>query len=346
MEIKTLGTMKNGEEDRLFTLNNSKGMKVEIHSFGAGIYKIITPDRTGKYDDVVLGYANPDDYNGCDDYSGLVVGPVANRINGSFTLGGETFTPAGDSETGIMLHTNGDMSFKNWDLVSYTENRVVLSTDRKDSSQGLPGNIKATVTYTLTEDNELIIDYLASTDRTSYINLTNHVYFNLDGCAGGEIVGHLIKFESDYFVPTDKNSIPYGFLQSVENTPFDLRDFKKIEDGIDNRECDQTVWGRGYDHSLEIRNYDGTLRLAATVKSEKSGRKLECFTTLPAVQFYTGNFLAGLEGKYGFKNNFRNGFCLETQYHPDAVHHKDFVQPVFDENNPYRSRTVYKFTAE
>ena len=125
-----------------------------------------------------------------------------------------------------------------------------------------------------------------------------------------------------------------------------MREFKKIGERIDDSDCDQTVWGRGYDHSLQINGYDGSMRLAATVKSEKTGRVLECFTNLPGVQFYTGNFLAGLEGKYGFKNNRRSGFCLETQYHPDAVHHAEFEQPVFDENKPYESETVYKFSVE
>lgn len=346
MEIKSFGIMKNGEEDRIVTLTNSKGMKVEIHTFGAGIYKIIVPDRNGKEDDVLLGYSNPDDYNGCDDYSGLVVGPVANRINGDFTIDGKTYSPEVNPENGIILHSNGDMSFRNWNIDAYSDNGVTLSIDRKDGTAGLPGNMKATVTYTLSDDNELSIKYKAVTDRKAYINLTNHAYFNLDGCSGAPITDHEIKFNADFFIPTDENSIPYGRRQSVDGTPFDLREFKRIGDRIDEKTFDQTVWGRGYDHSLQIRDYDGKLRLAATVRSEKTGRVLECFTTLPAVQFYTGNFLAGLEGKYGFKNNRRSGFCLETQYHPDAVHHPEFEQPVFDENKPYESQTVYRFSVE
>ena len=345
MEIKSFGIMKNGAEDKIYTISNSGGVKVEIHTFGAGIYKIITPDAFGKQDDILLGYSKPDAYDGCDDYSGLVVGPVANRINGDFTLDGKSYLPAvGDN--GIMLHSNGDISFKIWDVESYSDSSVTLSTERKDGAAGLPGNMKITVCYSLSDDNELSIKYRAVTDKKSYINLTNHAYFNLDGCAGGKITDHIVKFNADYFIPTDENSIPYGRRQSVEGTPFDLRDFKRIGDEIDCESCDQTVWGRGYDHSLQIRDYDGKMRLAATVKSKVTGRVLECFTTLPAVQFYTGNFLAGLEGKYGFKNNHRSGFCLETQFHPDAVHHPDFEQPVFDENNPYESETVYRFSVE
>jgi aldose 1-epimerase len=346
MEIKSFGIMKNGEEDKIYALTNANGMRVEIHTFGAGIYKIIVPDRNGKKDDVLLGYANADDYNGCDDYSGLIVGPVANRINGDFTLDGKTFSPEVNPENGIILHSNGDMSFRNWNVEDYSDGRIVLSIERKDGTAGLPGNMKTTVTYTLSDGNALSIKYKAVTDRKSYINLTNHAYFNLDGCSGASIVDHEVKFNADYFIPTDENSIPYGRRQKVDGTPFDLREFKKIGLKIDDKTCDQTVWGRGYDHSLQIRDYDGTMRLAATVKSERTGRVLECFTNLPAVQFYTGNFLAGLEGKYGFKNNHRSGFCLETQYHPDAVHHAEFEQPVFDGNKPYESETVYKFSVE
>ena len=338
--------MKDGSEVFLYTLKNSSGVQVEIQSFGAGITKIIVPDKNGKFDDILLGYSNPDDYNGCDDYSGLVVGPVANRIHGAFTLEGKTYQPETNPETDIILHSNGDMSFRQWKMENLSDNSVTLSIGRTDGTAGLPANITATVTYTLSEDNSLSIEYKAVPDRMAYINLTNHAYFNLDGCAGGEIVNHKVKFNSDFFIPTDENSIPYGNKQSVEGTPFDLREFKTIADGIDDKNCNQTVWGRGYDHSLQVNGYDGTLRQAATVKSEKSGRVLTCFTTLPGVQFYTGNFLAGLEGKYGFKNNHRNGFCLETQYHPDAVHHTGFEQPVFDENNPYISKTVYKFSVE
>ncbi len=346
MEIKSFGIMKNGEEDTIYALTNSNGMRVEIHTFGAGIYKIIVPDKNGKEDDVLLGYSKPDDYDGCDDYSGLVVGPVANRINGDFELYGKTYSPEVNPENGIILHSNGDISFRNWSVEKYSDNEITLSIERKDGVAGLPGNMTVSVTYTLTDDNALHLKYRAVTDRKSYINLTNHAYFNLDGCSGASVVDHLVKFNADYFIPTDEKSIPYGKPQSVDGTPFDLREFKKIADGIDDKACDQTVWGRGYDHSLQIRDYDKTLRLAATVRSEKTGRVLECFTTLPAVQFYTGNFLAGLEGKYGFKNNHRSGFCLETQFHPDAVHHPDFQQPVFDENNPYESETVYVFSVE
>ncbi|MBO4339662.1 MAG: galactose mutarotase [Clostridia bacterium] len=346
MEIKSFGIMKNGEEDRLYTLKNANGVEITVHTFGAGLYSIVVPDRYGKKDDILLGYSKPDDYDGCDDYSGLVVGPVANRINGDFTIDGKTYSPEVNPENGIILHSNGDMSFRNWAVTDYTDNSISLSIGRTDGTAGLPANITAIVTYTLSDDNELSIVYKAVPDRTAYINLTNHAYFNLDGCSGADVLDHEVKFNCDYFVPTDENSIPYGETKAVDGTPFDLREFKRIGERIDDKTCDQTVWGRGYDHSLEIRDCDGSLRLAATVRSEKTGRKLECFTTLPAVQFYTGNFLCGLEGKYGFKNNRRSGFCLETQYHPDAVHHKAFAQPVFDEENPYESETVYKFSVE
>lgn len=346
MEIKTFGIMKNGEEDKLYTLENSNGVQVVIHTFGAGIYQIIVPDKNGKKDDILLGYGKPDDYNGCDDYSGLVVGPVANRINGDFTLDGKTFSPDVNPESGIILHSNGDMSFRNWTVESYSDSEITLSIGRTDGTAGLPANISTLVTYALTDSNELHIKYRAVPDRKAYINLTNHAYFNLDGCSGASVEDHLVKFEADYFIPTDEKSIPYGRKQSVDSTPFDLREFKRIGDRIDEKTCDQTVWGRGYDHSLQVRGNVGELRLAATVKSENTGRKLECFTTLPGIQFYTGNFLCSLEGKYGFKNNRRSGFCLETQYHPDAVHHPEFEQPVFDENNPYESETVYRFSVE
>ena len=274
MEIKSFGIMKNGEEDKLYTLENANGVKVTVHTFGAGLYSIIVPDKNGKTDDILLGYSNPDDYDGCDDYSGLVVGPVANRINGDFTLDGKTYSPEVNPGNGIILHSNGDMSFRNWKVESYTDNSVSLSIGRTDGTAGLPANITAIVTYTLSDDNELGIEYKAVPDRKAYINLTNHAYFNLDGCSGGTVLDHEVKFNADYFVPTDENSIPYGEPKPVDGTPFDLREFRKIGERIDEETCDQTVWGRGYDHSIQIRDYDKTLRLAATVKSEKTGRKL------------------------------------------------------------------------
>lgn len=346
MDKKLFGVMKNGDEDYVYTLKNSSGMQVEVQTFGAGLTKIIVPDRNGKPDDILLGYSKPDDYNGCDDYSGLVVGPVANRIHGDFTLDGKTYSPDVNPDNNVILHSNGDISFRNWKVEDASDNSVTLSIGREDGFAGLPGNMTIMVTYTLSDDNALSIRYRATTDRKAYINLTNHAYFNLDGCAGGEITDQKIRINADCFIPTDSDSVPYGRFESNENTPFDLKEFRRIGDRIDDPDCDQTVWGKGYDHSHQIKDYDGSMRLAATVKSEKSGRVLECLTTLPGVQFYTGNFLCGLEGKYGFKNNRRNGFCLETQYHPDAIHHSAFQQPVFDEEHPYESETVYRFSVE
>lgn len=343
---KIFGVMKNGETDYIYTIKNSKGMEVEVHTFGAGLRSIKVADKNGKFDDVLLGYDNPDSYNGCDDYSGLIVGPVTNRISGPFTIDGVEYTPVSNMDNGYTLHSNGDFSFSMWTVECESENSIALSYLSKDGKEGFPGNIKTTVTYTVTEENELKIEYYAVSDKKTYINLTNHAYFNLNGAANGDVLSHKIKINADCFITTDKNSIPYGKKQKVDGTVFDLRSFKAIGDGINRTDDQQIDWGRGYDHSMCLNNYSGALREAVTVKSKTSGRVLTCLTTLPGVQLYTGNYLQGLEGKNGRKNDFRTGFCLETQYHPDAIHCPEFEQCVFEAGKPYESTTVYKFSVE
>lgn len=343
---KIFGVMKNGETDYLYTLKNSKGMTVEIHTFGAGLRKIVVPDRNGKFDDVLLGYDNPDSYNGCNDYSGLVVGPVTNRIHGSFIIDGKTYTPSANLDNGNTLHSNGDFSFSIWNVEKASDNSITLSYETPDGKEGFPGNRKATVTYTVTENNELSIEYYAVSDKKTYFNLTNHAYFNLNGSGSGDVLTHEIKINADKYIPTDEVSIPYGRKDSVDGTPFDLREFHAVGEGINDVSNEQIKWGRGYDHSICINNYTGELNECVVVKSPESGRKMTCSTTLPGVQFYTGNYLEGLEGKYGKKNEFRYGLCLETQYHPDAIHCPAFEQCVFDKDEAYTSKTVFAFGVE
>lgn len=343
------GKSPEGKEISLYTLSNSKGMKAAVTDLGAILVRVLVPDATGKADDLVLGFDNGESYYGNDSFFGTVIGPCANRTGGAeYTLDGVTYQL--DKNDGVNnLHTHKQLGFHKrlWDA-EIGENTVTFSLEDEDGQLGFPGNKKVSVTYSLSEENELTLHYHASSDKKTIINLTNHSYFNLDGHGAGSIEEHELWLRASHFTPVAAGSIPTGEIRAVAGTPMDFTQPKKI--GRDIREdYEQLLLTGGYDHNFVIDgwNDDGTLRHIATVKGPKSGRVLKAYTTLPGVQFYAGNFIDVQPGKDGVTYGNRCGFALETQYFPDTIHHENFPSYVFGGENgrEYDSVTVYKFEA-
>ena len=341
------GKSPEGKEISLYTLSNDKGMKAEITDLGAILVRVLVPDATGKVDDLVLGFDNGESYYGNDSFFGTVIGPCANRTGGAeYTLDGVTYQL--DKNDGANnLHTHKQLGFHKrlWDA-EIGENSVTFSLKDEDGHLGFPGNKKVSVTYSLSEENELTLHYHAASDKKTIINLTNHSYFNLDGHGAGSIEEHELWLGASHFTPVAAGSIPTGEIRAVAGTPMDFTQPKKIGRDIE-ADFEQLKLTGGYDHNFCIDDWDGSLKHIATAKGPKSGRVMKVYTTLPGVQFYAGNFIAPEEGKAGAVYDNRSGFALETQYYPDTIHHENFPSYVFGGENgrEYDSVTVYKFEA-
>lgn len=335
----------------MYTLTNSHGMEVRTMNYGGIIVSIRVPDRKGELADVVLGHEAMEEYIPNPPYFGAIVGRYANRIaNGTFSLDGKTYTlPKNDGPNTLHGGTTRTFDKVVWDAEPLKGNDgVAFSYLSKDGEEGFPGNVKITVTYTLTDGNSLIIDYKATTDKATPINVSQHSYFNLKGEGNGDILDHEIMINADKFTPVDKNLIPTGELRPVQGTPFDFHKPTKMGARIDDN-YEQLVLGHGYDHNFVLNNkpsQDG-VTLAARVHEPSSGRVLEVWTTQPGVQFYTGNFLDGtITGKKGHVYKRRNGFCLETQHFPDSPNHPDFPSTILKPGETFHQKTVFKFSAE
>ncbi len=350
VESQPFGT-QGGRPVTLYTLTNSHGVEVKAMNYGGIILSIRVPDRKGQFADIVLGHETMEGYVPNPPYIGAVVGRYANRIaNGTFTLDGKTYNlPKNDGPN--TLHGGTDKTFNKvvWDGEALKGKSAVAFTYlSKDGDDGFPGNLKVKVTYTLTDDNELVIDYEATTDKTTVINLSQHSYFNLAGEGTGDILSHEILINADRFTPVDKNLIPTGELRPVKGTPFDFTTSTKIGARIEDN-YDQLVLGHGYDHNWVINRKadDRGLVLAARVYEPTSGRVMEVSTTQPGVQFYTGNFLDGtVTGKQGHVYKRRFGLCLETQHFPDSPNHPDFPTTILKPGETFKSKTVFKFSTK
>lgn len=350
VQQKSFGT-QNGRPVTLYTLTNANGVEVDTMNYGGIITAIRVPDRKGQFADVVLGHAELAGYIPNPPYIGAIVGRYANRIaNGTFTLDGKTYTlPKNDGPN--TLHGGTDKTFNKvvWDGEALKGKAGVTYTYlSRDGDDGFPGNLKLRVTYTLTNENELVIDYEATTDKATPINLSQHSYFNLAGEGTGDILNHELTLNADRFTPVDKNLIPTGELLPVKGTPLDFTTSTKVGARIDDN-YDQLVLGHGYDHNWVInrKNGDNGLVLAARMYEPSSGRVLEVSTTQPGVQFYTGNFLDGtVTGKQGHVYKRRYGFCLETQHFPDSPNHPDFPSTILKPGETFKSKTVFKFSAK
>jgi aldose 1-epimerase len=347
------GRLPDGREVTLFTLTNGSGMELRVMSYGGIILSLKVPDRHGVLGDVVLGYDDLGGYLRETPYFGAIIGRYGNRIGGArFELDGAPYTlAANDGEN--HLH-GGVVGFDKvlWDARAFQEEEgvgVVFSRVSLDGEEGYPGNLAVEVTYTLTNQDELVFDYSATTDAPTPVNLTQHSYFNLSGHHSGDILGHRLTLFASRFTPVDQGLIPTGALEPVEGGPFDFTTPGTIGERI-GEDHPQIALGGGYDHNWVLDRTaagDGGLAIAARVEEPTSGRIMEVLTTEPGVQFYAGNFLDGtITGKGGAVYHHRNGFCLETQHFPDSPNQNAFPSTILRPGEEYRSRTVYRFRTE
>jgi aldose 1-epimerase len=341
----SFGKMPDGKVVEMFALTNANGVEIRAITYGAIITSLKAPDRAGKLTDVVLGFDSLDGYLKGHPYFGCVVGRYGNRIaKGQFTLDGQTYKLATNNGPNH-LH-GGNVGFDKflWTAEPVKgRNAVAFSRMSPDDEEGYPGNLKVRVTYTLTDKNELIVDYHATTDKATPVNLTQHTYFNLAGHGSGDILGHVMMINANRYTPVDETLIPTGELAPVQRTPFDFRKPTPIGARIDG-DHPQLKNGRGYDHNFVLNRQGSGLRLAARVTEPKSGRTLEVRTHEPGVQFYTGNFLDGtLTGKDGAVYKHRTGFCLETQHFPDSPNKPNFPSTILKPGAEYNTQTVFTF---
>lgn len=337
------GHTADGTAVDLYTLADAK-VELRITNYGGIIVSLRAPDRNGKSDDIVLGYDSLDKYIAKTAYFGAIIGRYANRIaHGSFQLDGKTYSiPKNDGDN--TLH-GGIIGF---DKVVWTareiKNGIELTYVSKDGDQGFPGTLTTTVRYTL-DGNALRIEYSATTDEDTVLNLTNHSYFNLLGQAKGEVLGHVVKINASKITPVDAALIPTGELKSVEGTPFDFRTPHSIGERIDAND-EQLHFGLGYDENFVLDHPEGQLAEAAEVYEPTTGRILKVLTTEPAIQFYTGNHLDGsITGKDGRVYKPRFAFCLETDHYPDSPNHPSFPSTELKPGQKFHSVTVYEFSA-
>ncbi|MBD5486847.1 MAG: galactose mutarotase [Lachnospiraceae bacterium] len=337
------GTTKCGKDVYAYTLSNAGGMQAKIINFGANLISLLVPDQNGNLEDVVLGFDKLEDYYGNGSFFGATVGPSANRIAGAcFEIDGQRYQiDANDGENNLHSHIEEGYHKRVWD-VTETENGLVLSLEGKDGEMGFPGNKKVTVTFSLSDDNALKLSYHVTADANTIVNMTNHTYFNLAGHKAGRIEDHLLKINASHYTPVVPGAIPTGKIAPVEGTPMDFTKMKPIGQDI-NADCEQLKIGQGYDHNFVIDGADGTLREIAEAEDPKSGRKMKVFTDLPGVQFYAGNCIGEETGKENTAYGPRKGFCLETQFYPDNIHHPNFPQSVFGPGKDYDSVTIYQF---
>ena len=350
-EVKkqAFGTTSDGAPVEQYTLTNANGMQAGIITYGGTVVSLTAPDRTGKFADVVLGLDDVAAYQKGDAFFGALIGRYGNRIgHAQFALDGKTYNLI-PNNNGNMLH-GGSQGFdkKIWTAIpgNGPEGQTLeLTYVSKDTEQGFPGTLNTKVVYTLTDKNELKIDYTATTDKPTVVNLTNHAYFNLAGQGEGDILGHEVMIDADRYTPVDAGLIPTGELAPVAGTPFDFTKSTAIGARIE-QENPQLKFGMGYDHNWVLNKTGAGLTKAAEVHEVKTGRIMEVWTTEPALQFYTGNFLNGsLKGK-GKTYPHRGAFCMETQHYPDSPNKPAFPSTLLKPGETYRTTTVYKFSAK
>lgn len=345
--VKTsFGKLSNGQDAELYTLTNNNGMKVSITNYGGIIVSVWVPDKNGIMADVVLGYDNVSLYEKNNPYFGAIIGRYGNRIaKGKFSLDGKSYQLATNNAPNHLHGGNKGYDKVKWDVAVFDgeEPSLVLTYMSKDMEEGYPGNLSNKVTYTLTNDNAIKIDFEATTDAPTIVNMCNHSYFNLNG-GKSDILKHSLQIFADKYCAVDKYLIPLDGLADVAGTPFDFRSFKNIGAQIDANDI-QLINGLGYDHCWILnQNSADSMILAAVLQDKESGRTLTVETTEPGIQFYSGNFLDGtIIGKYGIKYNKRSGLCLETQHFPNSPNRPDYPTTVLHPGEEYRSSTVYKF---
>lgn len=337
----------NGKQTALYVLKNKNNVQAAVTNYGGRLVSFLTPDNNGNLTDVVVGFENIDKYvKTTEPYFGATIGRYGNRIaKGKFELDGKQYSLAINNGQNS-LH-GGKVGFQDvvWDANQVDDHTLELNYLSADMEEGYPGNLNVKVTYTLTDDNELKIDYVATTDKKTVLNLTNHAFFNLNGEGSGPILDHVLEINADRYTPVDSTLIPTGELEPVKGTPFDFNEPTAIGKRIDE-ENEQLKNGLGYDHNYVLNDGSG-LKPAATVVGDQSGIVMEVFTEEPGIQFYSGNFMQSKNTfKGGSKDDFRTAFCLETQHFPDSPNQPDFPSTMLNPGQTYKTSSVYKFSVK
>ena len=358
VEASTFGRLPDGRQVDVYRLTNANGIELQVTNYGGIILSLKTPDVDGEFDDIALGFDSleaylSDEYRQANPYFGAIIGRYGNRIaGGQFSIDGDTYSLA-TNDGNNHLH-GGDQGFDKvlWQAEPFENEAgigLVLRYTSEDGEEGYPGKLETEVTYTLTDDDELMVDYRAVTDKATPVNLTQHSYFNLKGEGSDTILDHQLMINAPEFTPVNDSLIPTGELRAVEGTPFDFTQATAIGERID-QDNEQLEFGGGYDHNFVLARDNAEadeLVVAARVWEPQSGRMVEIATTEPGIQFYSGNFLNGdLTGKQGEAYEHRSGFALETQHFPDSPNQEAFPSTILEPGDTYRSRTVYRFSAQ
>ncbi|MBE6217115.1 MAG: galactose mutarotase [Bacteroidales bacterium] len=346
MPAEDFVTVVDGKDVALYTLKNAD-LTMQVTNFGARVVSLWTPDRNGNHEDIVLGYNNIDQYvnNPGERFLGAVVGPYANRIaNGTYTIDGQVYTFP-QNNNGQTLHGGlKGVDMVVWDVVAVTDSSILLSYLHPDGQDGMPGNLKIDMTYTLTADNEFKVEYVAETDKATHVNMSHHSFFNLKGEGNGTVNDHVLMIRASKTTPVDEVLIPYGTIVDVEGTPFDFREPKEIGRDLD-MDDQQLRNGAGYDHNWVLDKQSCCdVELAASVYDPSTGRYMEVYTDQPALQFYGGNFFDGSTcGKYGRPLRYRESIALETQKYPDSPNHDNFTDTLLRPGEKYEHVCIYRF---
>lgn len=347
--VKPFGQLKDRTQARLYTLQNSSGFRADITDFGGTVVNLLVPDRSGALADVSLGFDNVSGYETRSPYFGALIGRYGNRIGpNGFVLDGVHHTPplnSGPPEARCTLHGGVGFDKALWRARPTTidgDPALVLEHTSPDGDQGFPGTLSVEVTYRVTRNNELRIDYRATTDKPTPVNLTNHTYFNLRGEGAGTILDHVLTIRAGRITPVDPHMIPTGGFMPVAGTPFDFNSPHVVGERIGD-DHEQIGFGGGYDHNWVLDKPAGELALIASLHEPESGRFMEVLTTEPGMQFYSGNFLDGLKGKNGHIYAKRDGLCLETQHYPDSPNRPEFPSTVLRPGETLKSTTIYRF---
>lgn len=338
----------NGKEINLYELTNSKNAKATFTNYGGRLVSLMVPDKAGKLTDVVVGFGSIADYlKSTEPYFGATIGRYGNRIaKGKFTLDGVEYTSSLNNGKNTLHGGKNGFQSVVWDASQPDKSTIVFTYLSKDGEEGYPGNLKAKVTYSLTDDNELKMEYEATTDKKTVVNLTNHAFFNLNGEGSGTILNHVVQINADTYTPVDETLIPLGDLPSVKGTPFDFNKPTTIGARI-NEDNVQLKNGKGYDHNFVLNKSNSGLNHAATVVGDKSGIQMDIYTQEPGLQFYSGNFMKGKNTfKNGSKDEFRTAFAMETQHFPDSPNQSTFPSTVLNPGEKYHTVSVYKFSVK
>lgn len=343
MEQRAFGTSRRGDDASLYTCTNKNGMMIGVTDFGATLHAVLVPDRDGNLCDVVLGYDSAEQYEEGTVFFGATVGRNANRIGGaSFVLNGKRYEL--DKNNGENnLHSGLDFyNVRVWKVKEHTENSITFLLHSPDGDQNYPGAVDIEVTYTLTDENEIVIHYHGIPTEDTILNMTNHSYFNLSGHDSGDVLEQEVWIDADAYTRADASSVPTGELVLVEGTPMDFRIEKKIGRDIE-QDYEALKLGNGYDHNWVLNNH-GEFGKIASLYSDKTGIEMDVYTDLPGVQMYTANFVENEMGKAGAIYQKRHAVCFETQYFPDAVNHENFKSPICRAGEAYDTTTVYRFS--